>query len=124
MPSRLLKRAVVVAVVAMRMMQVPVDQIVDVVAVRHCLVSASGPVLMPRLMTFAAVLRRAALGVLGRDLDHVLVDMVRVRVMQMPVVQIVDMIAVAHGGVAAARPVLVRMVGVVWLFARRHEAPL
>jgi hypothetical protein len=71
-------------------------------------------------MSFAAVLGRAAVGVLGRHVDHVLVDMVCVRVMQMPIVQIVDMVAVAHGGMAATRPVLVRVVGVVWFLARRH----
>jgi hypothetical protein len=96
---------VVVAVVAMRMVQVPVDQKVDVIAVRHRLVAAPGPVLVSRLMAFATVLRRAALGVLCRYLDHMLVDMVCVRVMQVPIVQIIDMIAVAHGGMAAARPV-------------------
>ena len=105
MALRLLEGAVVVAVVAMRMMQVSVDQIVDVIAVGHRLVAAPGPVLMSGLMAFAPVLLRAALGVLCGYLDHVLVDVVCVRVMQVPIVQIIDMIPVAHGGVAAARPV-------------------
>jgi hypothetical protein len=98
---------VVVAVVAMRMMQVAVDQIVDVITMRHRLMSAPGPVLVSRLMAFAAVLGRAAIWVLCRYVDHVLVDMVCVRVMQMPIVQIVDMVAVAHGRMAATGTVLV-----------------
>ena len=54
------QRSVVVAVVAVRMMKPVTDQIVDVVAVRHSLVSATGAVAMAGLVTRrrACVLRR------------------------------------------------------------------
>jgi len=35
-------RAVVVAVVAVRMMQMAIDEVIDVVAMRHCFVAAAG----------------------------------------------------------------------------------
>jgi hypothetical protein len=122
--SGLIERTVVVAVIAVRMMQVPVDEIVDVVAVRHRLVPAAGAVLVARLMPLAPVLGRAAVGVLGRDLDDVLVDVVAVRMVQVSVVQVVDVIAVADGGVPAAWAMLVGMIGVMRLRARCHAAPL
>lgn len=104
--------------VSVRMMQMPIDEIVDVIAVRHRVVPASRPVHVPRLVPATTVLRRAAVGIALRHLDHVLVDVILVRVMQMTVVQIVDVIAVPHGGVSAAGPVLVRVIGVVGMGAR------
>ena len=104
----------------MRVVQVAVDQIVDVIAVRHRLMSATGPMLVSRLMAFAAVLGRAAVGVGRRHFDHVLIDRVCVWVMQMPIVQVIDMIAVAHRRVAAVRTMRMRVVGVVRFLARRH----
>jgi hypothetical protein len=123
MRSRGLERAVVVAVVAVRVMQVAVDQVVDVITVRHRLVPAAGAVLVARLVPFAAMLGRAAAGIAGRHLDHVLVDVVAVRMMQVTVVEIVDVIAMAHRAMPAIGPVLVRVIGVVRLRARGHGWP-
>ena len=96
-------RTVVVAVVAVRVVQAAIDQVVDVVVVRDGVVSAVGAVLV------AALVAAGRLGVAGRvvgaGLDHVFVDVVAVRVVQVPVVQVVDMIVVLDRGVAAVRPV-------------------
>jgi hypothetical protein len=54
----------IVAMVAVRVMQVTVDEIVNVVAVRHSLVTAARTVLMARLMALAPVLGGAAVRVL------------------------------------------------------------
>jgi hypothetical protein len=105
-----LERAVIVAMTAMRMMQVAIDQVVDMVAMRHGGVAAAGTVLVALLMTAAVVVRRAGIRIGSAHLDHVLVDMVFVRVMQVAVVKIVHVIAVPDSCVAAARTVLVRMV--------------
>jgi hypothetical protein len=56
---------VVVAVVAVRVMKVAADPVVHVVAVRHRLMAASGPVDMARLVPAAAMVRRAGVGVLA-----------------------------------------------------------
>jgi hypothetical protein len=102
---------VVVAVVAVRVMQVAVDQIVGVVAVRHRFVAAAGAVPMVCVMAAAAMIRGAAVGIARADGDDMLVDMAVVRVMKVAVMQVIDVAVVAHGDVAASRTVGMRMVG-------------
>jgi hypothetical protein len=96
----------IIAMIAMGMVQMPIHQIVDVVAVRNRLVTASGAVLVARRVPLAAVLGCAAIGVLRRHFDHVLVDMVAVWMVQMPVVQKIHVVAMADGRMTAAGPVL------------------
>ena len=50
-----------------------------------------------------------------------LVDVVLVRVVEVAVVQIVYMATMADGGMAAARPMLMLVVGVSWGRASRHR---
>jgi hypothetical protein len=57
--------AVVITVVAMRMMKVAADAVVDVTAVRYGLVTAAGAVDMARLVPAAPMVRGAAVGVLA-----------------------------------------------------------
>ena len=114
------QRAVIVAMIAMRVMQVAADAIIDVIAMRHRLVTAAGRVDMAGFMTGAAVIRGAAIGVFAGNLNHVLVDMIAMRVMQVTVVEIVGVAVMAHGGVAATRPVTMRVAGVSRRGARGH----
>lgn len=109
----------VITVVTMGMVEAAIDQIVHMVAMRHGLMSAAGSVDVAVRMTF--ILHRGAVVRIGRaDLDHMLIHMVTVRVMQVPVMQIVDMIAMAHSRVPAIRPVLVVVVFMMGEFAVRH----
>ena len=82
------------------------DQVIDVIAMRNRLVSAFGAVGVDGV----AVDR---IGVVARmlliDRDRVLVNVLLVRVVQMAVVEVVDVIAVADGRVATARAMLVRV---------------
>ncbi len=110
----------VVAMVPVRVVQVTVDQVVDVVSMRNGLMAASRSVLVPGLMPAALMLRRTPIGICRRHLDRVLIDVVAVHVMQVPVVQIIDMIAVAHRGVPASGTMLMRVIGVMGFLARRH----
>lgn len=110
--------------VPVRVVQVAVDEVVDVVAMRHRLMPATGAVLVPRLVSLAAMLGRAAIRVLRSHLDGVLVDVVAVHVVQVPVVQVIDMITVPHRSVPAVGAVLMRVIGVMWLIACRHQCPL
>lgn len=64
MRSRRFQRAVIVAMIAMRVMQVAIDQIVDVITMWHGLVPASRSMHMAGLMAGALMRRRAAIGVL------------------------------------------------------------
>jgi hypothetical protein len=90
-----------VAMPVVRMMQVAVHQVVDVIAMRDRVVSASGPVAMLAVMGGAPVSVRAGIGVRGADGNHVLVHMAVMRMMQMAVVQVVQMAFVAHDAVTA-----------------------
>jgi hypothetical protein len=105
---------VVVAVIAVRVMQVPIHKVVDMVAMRDGLMPAPGPVHVTGLMPCAAVLGRAPVGIARRHFDRVLVDMVPMRMVQVPIVQVVDVIAVANGRMPAISSVLVRMSGMFW----------
>ena len=51
--------------VAMRVMQVTIDEVVHVVTMWHSLVTAPGAVLMTRFVAFAFVARRAAVRIFG-----------------------------------------------------------
>ena len=106
---RQLQLAVIVAVVAVRMMQVAVHEIIDVIAVRDRFVAATGAVDMRGVVAGAG--RGVAVGIRGADFDDVLIDMPRVRMMQMPVVQVIDVPVVLHRSVAAVGAVLVVVVG-------------
>jgi hypothetical protein len=104
---------VVVTVVAVRMMQVAVHQIIDVVAMRHGRMAAVGPMDVIGGVTAAAMFRRARGGVRGIYLELVLFHLSPLGMMQVTVVEIVHVVAMLNGSVAAARTVLVRVVGVM-----------
>lgn len=106
--------------VAVRVMQVAVDEVVDMVAVRYCFMAATWAVYMAGVVAAAFVLGSASIWVLGADFNDVLVDMVAVRVMEVAIVQVIDVVAVFDGGVAAVFAVLVVMMVVVGKVAVAH----
>ena len=91
--------------VAVRVMQVAIDQIIDVVAVRHRFVAAARAVPMALGVALATVLRRAGSRVRGTDGQHVLLDVAATGVVQVAIVQVIDVPFVNNAGVAAVRPV-------------------
>lgn len=111
----------VVAVVAVRVVEVTRDEIVDMVAVGHGLVAAGRTMHVAGLVAGAAMRRGAGFGVLRVGLDDMLVDMVAVRMVQMPVMKIVDVTLVADRGVTAARAMLMGMPGMGRLATSRHD---
>lgn len=110
----------VVAMIAMWMVQTAVDQIVDVVAMGHSLVAASRTVNMFWLVPHAGLTRRADIRVRGRDFNHMLIDVASMHVMEVAIMQIVDMVPMFHSRVAASWPVLMAVIGMVWKLAVRH----
>lgn len=72
---------------AVRVVQMVLDQIIDMIAVRHRFVAAARSMHVPGCVPGAAVIRGAALRVGRGDLDHVLIDVIVMRVVEMPVVQ-------------------------------------
>lgn len=102
------------------MMQVAVDEIVHMVAMRHGGMPTARPVHMVSRMGSTGMLWRAHVGVGRRDSDHVLIHMVPVRVVQMTVMKVVDMAFVHDGHVPALRTMLVIVVLMVSLLASCH----
>lgn len=105
----------VIAVIAVWVVQVTIDQVVDVVAMRYGGVAAARAVGVIRRVTRTAVLRGARGRVSRVDLEDVLVEVPVVRVVEVTVVEVVDVVPVADRRVAAARAVdvVVRVVDVV-----------
>lgn len=103
----------VVAVVAMHVVQVATHPVVDVRAVRDGGVAAAGSVLVPLRVDAAFVARLALLGVGVPDGDDVVVDVVAVHVVQVAVVQVVLVAVVHHFVVAAAVRVVVAVAGML-----------
>lgn len=102
----------VVAVIAVGVMHVTADEVVDVVAVRNRVVSTGRTVLVAALVLIAVVAECARGRVAIADVYGVAFDGVTAVIMKLPFVQIIDMVAVPYRGVAAARSVLVVML--VW----------
>jgi hypothetical protein len=96
-------------------MQVAVDEVVDVIAMRHLFVAAARAVAVAVRMRAAIVRGRALVGIVRAHRHDVLVHMVAVLVMQMAVVQVVDVVPVLDTGVPAVGTmnVVVLFVGLV-----------
>ena len=97
------QRAVIVAMVSVRMMQVAANQVIGVVPMRDCLFA---------LVVAGARDGRAPFRVRGIYRDGVLVVMALVRRVQMPLVQVIKMPFVAHAWMAALFVVDMRVVAV------------
>lgn len=107
----------IVAVAAVRMVEVAADEKIRVAAVRHGRVSASRAVDVAGLVPSTSVRRRARVRIPGADLDRAFVDVIAVHGMETAVVEVVDVVSVADGGVDAALAVDVSVLGmdpVVW----------
>lgn len=93
-------RTVVIAMVAMGVVQVAADQVVGVIAVRHRLMATDGTVNMVGRVPIAGVIGRASVGIGGIGRQTMLIGVVAVGVVQVAIVEIVHMVGVGDGGVA------------------------
>jgi hypothetical protein len=105
----------IIAMITMRVVQPAGHEIVDVVAVRDCFMSAIWTMRM-----WAVDLGRTLRRICRADRDDVFVHMVAVHMVKMTVVDIVHMAIMSDCGVAAIRTVLMRMVG-HWRCPRKGE---
>jgi hypothetical protein len=101
---------VIIAMIAMLVVEVAIDQIVNMVAMRHCFMSAARPMSVSLKMARAFVPRCATLRISLRYAYHVFIGMAAVRVMQVPIVQITDVIIMHDPGMAALRSVWMSMI--------------
>ncbi len=102
------QRAVIVAVIAVRMVQPPIDQIIDMVAVGHGFVAAIGTVPMPGRVTGRVAFGIAAVGIAVADRNHMLLDAAMVEMFKMAVIEIIDVAFMPHGEMAASGAMDVR----------------
>jgi hypothetical protein len=98
----------IVAVAVMWMMQAARDQIIHMVAMWHCRMSAVGPVDMVRRMARSTVRTNVRMRFVHRN--HVFIHMVAMHVMQMAILQKIGMSFVFHRQMSTARAVVVRVV--------------
>jgi hypothetical protein len=116
------QRAVVVAVIPVRVVQVPIMQVVDMITVRHGLVAARWAMCVSRLVTRAAMRRSALHRICAAHVNDVLIHVIAVWMVQMPIMQIVDMITVTDSGMPAGWTVLMRVPSVCRVGTCRHDA--
>jgi hypothetical protein len=114
----------IITMVVMRMMKVAIDQIVDMLAMRHGFMAAVRPMYMSLCMSCALMFRRTAFRIGRGYVYHMLIEMVAVRVMQMPVVQVIDMPVVHDTCVAAFRAMRMSMIFMLWQDTISHFAAL
>lgn len=114
---------VVVAVIAVRMVQVSVYQVVGVIAVRNSRVAAIRPVLMGFLVTATAMVWRASGRVCRVDGQGMFLDLAAILVMQMAVMQVIDVSLVQDAGMPAIRAVPVRVAFVMSCHVN-HPSPV
>lgn len=99
----------VITMRAMGEVQVAVDEVVDMVSVRHCLMPAVRAVAMPGLMPTAPMgwgtCRRVLLG----DIKPMFIDMVVMRVVEVSVMEIIGVAIMGDGRMSAVHTMLMPM---------------
>ena len=108
--------------VAVRMMQVALYQVVDMVAMGHPVMTAIRTMNVPDIVTGAFMVSRASVGIRCVHFEHVLIDMIPVHMVQVPVMQVVGVPVMVDGLVPAVRPVLVRVVSMFLAFVHHNSS--
>jgi hypothetical protein len=98
----------VVAVIAVGVMQPAVHEIVDVVAVRHRFMAAIRPVPVRRLVAGRVTLWIAAVRVAVAYSDHMLLRAAVLGMLKVAVIEVIDVAFMLHAEVAASGAVDVR----------------
>jgi hypothetical protein len=106
---------VIVAVIAMHVVQVAVDQVIRVVAVRYGLMAAARPMLVLLRVPPAIVLRSTPTRVGGTHVHRVFLDVGGAEMVQVAVVQVIDVPVMLDASMPTLGTVLVVVAGVVGL---------
>jgi hypothetical protein len=96
-------RSVVVAVIAVAVVEASVDEVIEMIAVRDLFVAAV-------VVSAGAFDRRAGVRVGVADFDDVFVEVSVVGVMKVSVVEVIDVVAVLNAGMTAGFAVNVNVV--------------
>lgn len=95
--------------VAVWTVQVVVHQIIDMIPMGHGFMPAVRTMDMPGMIGLTSVVGRALRWMLAIDLDHMLIDVIPVHVMQVAIVQVIGMPIMIDGDMAAVGPMPVVM---------------
>ncbi len=98
----------IIAMVAMLMMQTPLDKVIDMVAMRHSFVTAARTMDVTGLMSLMTVLWGAAVWIYVGHLNHVNPGVVAVRIVKLAITEVVDVVSVSDSYMTASWAVLVR----------------
>lgn len=98
--------------VAVRVMEMSLHQVVDMIAMGHCGVTAAGTMDMPLVVAAALMGWGATVGMGGVNLKDVFVDMTCVGMVQVPVVQVIDVIVMLNRQMSTTGSVLMVVVRV------------
>jgi hypothetical protein len=104
-----LYRSVVVAMVAMGMMQPSIHEVIDMIPMGDRLMATIWTMLMRCIMPFRRAIGRAAIGVLRCNFHDMLIDAAAFNVLEVPLIKIIDVVGVPNRHVATSRPMNVRL---------------
>lgn len=103
----------IIAMITVGMVQMAINQIIDVITMRHGFMSTAGAMHMAGLMALAMVIRCAAIRIFIAHLNDMLIDMVGMGMVQMTIMQIVDVVLVMHCSVSTVRAMFMVVIGVM-----------
>jgi len=102
---------VIVAVIAVRVMEATIDQVIKVVPMRNRLMATARAMPMRLIMSGSTMLRVTPIGIRGANFNHVFISAPLFHMLQMAMVEIINMILMLNGNVAAARTMHMRLIG-------------
>jgi hypothetical protein len=97
--------------VAVNVVQMTVNQVIDMIAVRHHGMTAARTMDVIGGMAATTVGGRASGRVGAGNLHGVFLHLPTAGEVQMTIVKVIDVVAMTNAGMAAARPVLMRVIG-------------
>lgn len=107
--------------VAVRMVQTTGDEIIDMIAMRNRFVAAARAMNVSGVMPGVAMVGRATIRIPVAHLNRMFIHMIGMRMVKMSIVEIIHVVAVSDGNVAAAGSMRVVVVGVMRKIAGGHS---
>jgi len=114
----------IIAMVTVRVMQVPCHQVVDMIAVGYGGMTTVLTVNVSFFMATTVVLRSAIVRVGGTHFQDVLIDMVTMHMVEMTIMQVIGVAVVNDGNMTTIRPVLMAMTFVGFAGFCHERTPL
>jgi hypothetical protein len=96
--------------IAVRVVQASIDQIIKVIPMGNGLMATARAVPMLRIMPGGAMLWVAPIGICRADFNHMFFSAPVLNMLQMAVVEIIDVVVVADADMAASRAVHMRLI--------------